>query len=217
MRRIEILQLLKNDHKGKKVKVNGWVRTFRNDRFIALNDGSTIHNLQIVVDVDSCDEQTLKTLHTGAALEVIGLVVESQGKGQHIEIQADEVRVLGIAHPDEYPLQPKKHSLDFLREKAHLRMRTSTFSAVFRVRHAASFAIHKYFHDNGFFMMHSPIITGSDAEGAGEMFRVTQFDLDELPKDKAGKVDNSKDFFGKTTNLWTYVQGREQQYIKASC
>ena len=201
MKRIEIAQLLAYDHKGKKVKVNGWVRTFRNDRFIALNDGSTIHNLQIVVDPENTDEQTLKTLHTGAAIEVIGKVVESQGKGQSIEVQAEEVHVLGLAHPDEYPLQPKKHSLDFLREKAHLRMRTSTFSAVFRVRHAASFAIHKYFHDNGFFMMHSPIITGSDAEGAGEMFRVTQMDLDNLPKGEDGKVDNSKDFFGKVTNL----------------
>ncbi len=201
MKRTEIDKVLKEEAIGAQVKVNGWVRTFRNDRFIALNDGSTIKNLQVVVSPDSLSEDLLKAITTGSAIEAIGEVVASQGSGQKVELQARSVEVLGKAHPDEFPLQPKRHSLEFLREKAHLRMRTSTFSAVFRIRHAASYAIHKFFHDEGFFMMHSPIITGSDAEGAGEMFRVTHLDLNDLPMGEDGKVDDSQDFFGKVTNL----------------
>jgi len=201
MKRTEISSIFKESAIGTKVTVNGWVRTFRNDRFIALNDGSTIKNLQVVIDADALDSSTVKNLNTGAAIEVHGELVESQGSGQSVEVQASQVQVLGESDPNEYPLQPKKHSLEFLREKAHLRIRTNPFSAVFRIRHAASFAIHKYFNDHGFYMMHSPIITGSDAEGAGEMFRVTSLDLNDVPKDESGKVDVSQDFFGKETNL----------------
>lgn len=186
---------------GEKVTICGWVRTFRSNRFIALNDGSTIHNIQAVVEFEEIEEAKLKKINTGAAVQVSGTLVESQGKGQKVEIQVNEFEILGEANPEEYPLQPKKHSLEFLREKAHLRMRTNTFGAVFRLRHAMSFAIHQYFHNKGFYQMHTPIITGSDAEGAGEMFRVTTLDLDNIPKGEDKKTDASKDFFGKETNL----------------
>ncbi|MFT4659896.1 MAG: asparaginyl-tRNA synthetase [Patiriisocius sp.] len=186
---------------GDKIKVEGWVRTFRSNRFISLNDGSTINNLQIVVDFEKMDDSIIKSINTGAAIEVHGVVVESQGKGQSIEIEAEKIIIHGECDPNEYPLQPKRHSLEFLREKAHFRFRTSTFSAVFRIRHAAQFAIHKYFNDEGFYMLHTPIITGSDAEGAGEMFRVTTLDIGDPAKTEDGKVDISKDFFAKEANL----------------
>lgn len=179
---------------------------------MALNDGSTIHNIQCVLDFDNLDHGLLKEISTGAALKVTGTLVESQGKGQSVEIQATDLMVHGGADPQSYPIQPKKHSLEFLREKAHLRIRTATFSAVMRVRSTLSFAIHSYFQQNGFFYMHSPIITGSDAEGAGEMFRVTTLDPKSPPLDDKGEVDHSKDFFGKETNLTVSGQLEGETY-----
>ena len=183
------------------VTLKGWVRTFRSNRFIALNDGSTIDNLQVVVDFENTDPEVLKRITTGAAIEVKGQVVESQGKGQSVELQATAITILGDSNPEEYPIQPKKHSLEFLRENAHLRVRSNTFSAVMRVRSTLAFAIHKYFQDNGFFYVNTPIITGSDAEGAGEMFRVTTLDAKNPPLTEDGEVDYKKDFFGRETNL----------------
>ena len=183
------------------VTLQGWVRTFRSNRFIALNDGSTIHNLQVVVDFENTPEETLKRITTGAAIEVKGQVVESQGKGQNVELQASGVTILGDSNPEEYPIQPKKHSLEFLRENAHLRVRTNAFGAIMRVRSTLAYAIHKYFQDNGFFYVNTPIITGSDAEGAGEMFRVTTLDAKKPPLNENGEVDYKKDFFGRETNL----------------
>ena len=183
------------------VTLQGWVRTFRSNRFIALNDGSTIHNLQVVVDFENTPEETLKRITTGAAIKVKGQVVESQGKGQSVELQASEVTILGDSNPEEYPIQPKKHSLEFLRENAHLRVRTNAFGAIMRVRSTLAYAIHKYFQDNGFFYVNTPIITGSDAEGAGEMFRVTTLDAKKPPLNENGEVDYKKDFFGRETNL----------------
>ena len=183
------------------VTLQGWVRTFRSNRFIALNDGSTIHNLQVVVDFENTPEDTLKRITTGAAIKVKGQVVESQGKGQNVELQASEVTILGDSNPEEYPIQPKKHSLEFLRENAHLRVRTNAFGAIMRVRSTLAYAIHKYFQDNGFFYVNTPIITGSDAEGAGEMFRVTTLDAKKPPLNENGEVDYKKDFFGRETNL----------------
>ncbi len=201
MRRTEIKQILHSDKADFEVKVNGWVRTFRNNQFIALNDGSTLSTLQVVVDREQLDESTLKRITTGACISATGKVVESQGRGQKYEVVADSLVILGDSDAESYPLQPKKHSLEFLREIAHLRFRTNTFGAVFRIRHHVAYAIHKFFNDRGFFYMHSPIITGSDAEGAGEMFRVTALDLNDLPKSEDGAVDYSKDFFNKETNL----------------
>lgn len=202
MERINVKQAVKsNDFIGKEITVKGWVRTFRSNRFIAINDGSTIKNVQAVIDFENTDEDLLKKINTGAAISVTGKLVESQGKGQSSEIQVTSFEILGEANPEEYPLQPKKHSLEFLREKAHLRMRTNTFSAVFRMRNAMSYAIHKYFNERDFYQMHTPIITGSDAEGAGEMFRVTTMDLANTPKTEDGKLDERQDFFGKETNL----------------
>lgn len=202
MGRIKIAEVLQDTSLiNQEITVNGWVRTFRSNRFIALNDGSTINNIQAVIDFENTNEEVLKKINTGAAVAVTGKLIESQGKGQTVEIEVNQVEILGEANPEEYPLQPKKHSLEFLREKAHLRFRTGTFSAVFRVRHAMSYAIHKFFNDKGFYHMHTPIITGSDAEGAGEMFRVTTLDLDNLPKDENGQVNLKEDFFGKETNL----------------
>ena len=183
------------------ITLKGWVRTFRSNRFIALNDGSTLANLQVVVDFEHTPEETLKRITTGVAIEVRGKVVESQGKGQSIEVQASEVIILGDCNPDEYPIQPKKHSLEFLREQAHLRVRTNTFGAIMRVRSTLAYAVHKYFQDNGFFYVNTPIITGSDAEGAGEMFRVTTLDPKNPPLTETGEVDYKKDFFGRETNL----------------
>ena len=183
------------------ITLKGWVRTFRSNRFIALNDGSTIDNLHVVVDFENTDPELLKRITTGAAIEVKGRLVESQGKGQNVELQASNISILGDSNPEEYPIQPKKHSLEFLRENAHLRVRSSTFSAVMRVRSTLAFAIHKYFQDNGFFYVNTPIITGSDAEGAGEMFRVTTLDAKNPPLNENGEVDYKKDFFGRETNL----------------
>lgn len=201
MEHIRIKDLLKTEPTGQQVIVKGWVRTFRNNQFIAINDGSTIHNIQAVIDYENTDENTLKRIHTGASLHVKGLLVESLGKGQKVEIKAEEVRILGDADANKYPLQPKKHSLEFLREIAHLRFRTNTFNAIFKVRNALSFAVHKFFQEKEFVYIHTPIITASDAEGAGEMFKVTTFDLNNIPKNEEGKVDYKKDFFEKQTNL----------------
>lgn len=189
---------------GALVNVKGWVRTKRGNKniaFIALNDGSVIHNIQIVVDLASFDEQVMKLITTGSCISVNGVLVESPGQGQAVEIQAKEIHVYGTADAETYPLQKKGHTLEFLREIAHLRPRTNTFGAVLRIRHAMSFAIHKYFNDNGFYYLHTPIITGSDAEGAGAMFRVTTLDAKKPPLTKDGEVDYSADFFGKATNL----------------
>lgn len=204
VKRIEINELLKTTEAGRDINVKGWVRTKRGSKnvaFIALNDGSTINNIQIVVEMTPENEALLERIHTGAALSVDGLLVESTGSGQRVEVQCTRLEILGEANPGEYPLQPKKHSLEFLREKAHLRYRTSTFSAIGRVRHALIFAIHKFFNDRGFFNIHTPIITGSDAEGAGEMFQVTTLDLKKIPQTETGEVDFSQDFFGKAANL----------------
>jgi len=196
-----INDLFNNPEIDNQVTVMGWVRTFRSNRFIAVNDGSTIKNIQAVVDFESMDESFLKRITTGSAVEITGKLVESQGKGQNIEIIVDEVKILGDSDPEEFPLQPKKHSLEFLREKAHLRFRTNTFSAVFRIRHAMTFAVHQFFNERKFYNLHTPIITGSDAEGAGEMFRVTTLSLDNPPKTEDGAIDYSQDFFGKEANL----------------
>ena len=199
-----IVELLKNTTPETEVIAKGWVRTKRgnkNVKFIALNDGSTIHSIQIVAEADKFEEDLLKRITTGASIGVEGKLVESLGKGQSVEIQAEEITLYGEANPDEYPLQKKGHSLEFLREIAHLRFRTNTFGAVTRMRHAMSFAIHKYFNDNRFYYLHTPIITGSDAEGAGEMFRVTTLDLKNPPLDEENNIDYEKDFFGKETNL----------------
>ena len=194
------------------VEVKGWVRTFRANRFIALNDGSTINNIQCVVDFENTDEAILKRITTGAAVYIKGLLVESQGKGQNVEVQATSIEILGDSDPETYPIQPKKHSLEFLRENAHLRTRTNTFSAVMRLRSSLSFAVHKYFTENGFYNMHTPIITGSDAEGAGEMFRVSTLDAKNPPLTEDGKVDYSQDFFGKEANLTVSGQLEAETY-----
>ena len=198
---MSIKDLLQEKTNVGEVTLRGWVRTFRSNRFIALNDGSTLANLQVVVDFENTPEETLKRITTGAAIEVKGKVVESQGKGQSIEVQATEITILGDCNPDEYPIQPKKHSLEFLREQAHLRVRTNAFGAIMRVRSTLAYAVHKYFQDNGFFYVNTPIITGSDAEGAGEMFRVTTLDPKNPPLTETGEVDYKKDFFGRETNL----------------
>ncbi len=181
------------------VTVKGWVRTLRNDQFLSISDGSSLRTMQIVVSKEQHGEGTLKRLQTGAAVAATGTVKKSLGKGQDIEIICEQLEILGDCDPNEFPIQMKRHSLEFLREKAHLRFRTNTFGAVFRIRHHLSFAIHKFFNDRGFYYLHAPIITGSDAEGAGEMFRVTNLSLEEIAK--SGKVDYSEDFFGKATNL----------------
>ena len=204
MERVKIIDVLRSEATGNDVLVKGWVRSFRANRFIALNDGSTIKNIQAVVDFENFDESVLKRISTGAALAVTGALVESQGSGQAVEIQVKAIDVLGTADPEELRktvMQPKRHSLEFLREQAHLRFRTNTFGAVFRIRHAVAFAIHKFFNDRGFFYLHTPIITGSDAEGAGEMFRVSTLDPINPPLTEDGTVDYKQDFFGKQVNL----------------
>lgn len=204
MKREKIVEILASGELGKAVVVKGWVRAFRSNRFIQINDGSTIKNIQAVVDFENFDETLLKRVSTGAAVEISGKLVESQGAGQAIEIEVENVIILGDAHPDDVQktvMQPKKHSMEFLREQAHLRFRTNTFGAVFRIRHAVAFAIHKYFNDKGFFYLHTPIITGSDAEGAGEMFRVTNLDAINPPLTEDGEVNYKEDFFGKAVNL----------------
>jgi len=199
-----IKQLIGSTQVDREVTVKGWVRTKRGNayvNFVAVNDGSTVHNIQCVFDMQQFTDADLKDVGTGACVEISGKLVASQGKGQAVEVQANTLKVHGVADPEEYPIQPKKHSLEFLREKAHLRMRTSTFSAVFRVRHALTFAIHKYFNDRGYFNIHSPILTGTDGEGAGEMFRVSTLDPKKPPLTENGDVDFSEDFFGKQTSL----------------
>ena len=204
MKRTEIKTLLQRTDFGSLINVKGWVRTKRSSKnvaFIAMNDGSTLNNVQIVVEMNEETEKILNRIHTGASLSVDGILAESMGSGQKVEVQAQTITVLGEANPDEYPLQPKKHSLEFLREKAYLRFRTNTFGAVARIRHAMIFAVHQFFNDRGFFNIHTPIITGSDAEGAGEMFQVTTLDLDHLPKNPDGTINYKNDFFGKPANL----------------
>jgi len=201
MKHIRIKNLLNATEYGQHVTVKGWVKTFRNNQFIAINDGSTLGNIQAVVDFNSTDEALLKRITTGAAIAVTGPLVESLGKGQRVEIKVESLEILGDSDPEKFPLQPKKHSLEFLREIAHLRFRTNTFNAVFKVRNALSFAIHQFFFERGFVYMHTPIITGSDAEGAGEMFKVTTLDFDGTPRNPDGSVDYTEDFFGKPTNL----------------
>tara|TARA_B110000037_G_scaffold101906_2_gene118866 strand:- start:278 stop:1702 length:1425 start_codon:yes stop_codon:yes gene_type:complete len=185
----------------KKINVKGWVKTFRANRFISLNDGSTSKNIQCVVDFEETDSLLLSKINCGASLEIEGLLVKSQGKGQSVEIKVKNIKILGECDPNSYPIQPKKHSLEFLRENAHLRIRTNTFSSIMRIRSSISFAIHKYFKEKGFFYVNTPIITGSDAEGAGEMFKVTTLDINQSKLNNNNKIDYSEDFFGKETNL----------------
>ena len=202
--RQKIKNILVSADYGSEQLVKGWVRTKRGNKniaFLALNDGSIIHNLQIVVDVANFDENLLKQITTGSCIAVVGKLAESKGQEQSVEIHATEIILYGTADPDTYPLQKKGHTLEFLREIAHLRPRTNTFGAILRIRHAMAFAIHKYFNNNGFFYLHTPIITGSDAEGAGAMFHVTAMELDSIPKTSEGETDYSLDFFGKATNL----------------
>ncbi|MDI9605329.1 MAG: asparagine--tRNA ligase [Bacteroidota bacterium] len=204
IKRTKIVEALQLKSFGEEVNVKGWVRTRRGNKnvgFVALNDGSTIHNMQIVIDVAKFGEEFLKPITTGACINVNGKLVESMGQGQSVEIQATEIEIYGEADPTTYPLQKKGHSLEFLREIAHLRPRSNTFGAIFRIRHHMSYAIHKYFNDRGFFYFHTPIITASDAEGAGSMFEVTTLDVNNPPRDENGKVDFKEDFFGRQTNL----------------
>ncbi|AEW20022.1 asparagine--tRNA ligase [Tannerella forsythia KS16] len=204
MKRTKITDLLKSDACGADVDVCGWVRTRRGSKqvtFIALNDGTTIHNLQVVADIEKLGEENLKQVTTGSCIRVSGKLVPSQGQGQHVEVQADRIELLGAADPNSYPLQKKGHSLEFLREIAHLRPRTNTFGAVFRIRHHMAMAIHTFFHQKGFFYFHTPIITASDAEGAGQMFQVTTQDLKQVKKDEDGSVNYDDDFFGKQASL----------------
>ena len=207
MKRSRIIEIIKHPEEigfGSKVCVKGWVRTKRgnsNVAFIALNDGSIVTNLQIVADPAKFGDDLMKLITTGSCLHVEGTLVESAGKGQTVEVQAEMIEVYGTADPEVYPLQKKGHSMEFLREIAHLRPRTNYFGCVLRLRHAMAFAIHKFFNDKGFFYLHTPLITASDAEGAGEMFNVTTFDLNNVPRTEDGKVDFKKDFFGKHTNL----------------
>jgi len=204
LKRTTIAEALQPGTFGEEVNVKGWVRTRRGNKnvgFVALNDGSTINNIQIVIDIATIGEEFLKPVSTGACISVNGKLVESQGQGQSVEIQATEVEIYGPADPAAYPLQKKGHSLEFLREIAHLRPRTNTFGAIFRMRHHMSFAIHQFFNDRGFYYFHTPIITASDAEGAGSMFEVSTLDMENPPRNEAGKVDFTQDFFGRQTNL----------------
>ncbi len=204
IKRTVIADALKSKNVGEEVNVKGWVRTRRGNKnvsFVALNDGSTINNIQIVIDIAKFGDEFLKPITTGACINVNGTLVESQGQGQSVEIQATEIEIYGAADPATYPLQKKGHSLEFLREIAYLRPRTNTFGAIFRMRHHMSYAIHKYFNDNGFYYFHTPLITASDAEGAGAMFEVTTLDLKNPPKTEDGKIDYSQDFFGRQANL----------------
>ncbi|MDR0421525.1 MAG: asparagine--tRNA ligase [Proteiniphilum sp.] len=204
LKRVKISEALRLASEGEEINVKGWVRTRRGNKsvgFVALNDGSTINNIQIVIDIADFDEEMLRLITTGACISVNGELVKSQGQGQSVEIRATEIEIYGSADPAAYPLQKKGHSLEFLREIAHLRPRTNTFGAVFRVRHHMSYAIHKYFNDKGFYYFHTPIITASDAEGAGSMFEVSTLDMNNPPRDKEGRVDFSQDFFGRQTNL----------------
>ncbi len=209
---MNVAEILKSTDFQSEIEVKGWVRTFRANRFIALNDGSTIKNIQCVVDFENTDESVLKRITTGAAVAIAGTLVESQGRGQTVEIQVNTIEILGDSDPETYPIQPKKHSFEFLREHAHLRVRTNTFGAVMRMRAILSYAVHKYFTENGFFNFHPPIITGSDAEGAGEMFRVSTLEFDDLKKTEEGEIDYKEDFFGKETNLTVSGQLEAETY-----
>ena len=212
MKSLSVSELLKGEQLLQEITIKGWVRTFRANRFVALNDGSTIHNIQCVVDFENTDEDVLKRITTGAAVAITGTLIESQGKGQSFEIEVKTIEILGDSDPETYPIQPKKHSFEFLRENAHLRTRTNTFSAVMRLRSSLSFAIHNYFNQNNFYYMHTPIVTGSDAEGAGEMFQVTGLDVKNPPLNEKGNVDYTKDFFGKETNLTVSGQLEAETY-----
>ena len=197
---------------GEKIKINGWVRTFRANRFIALNDGSTIENLQCVIDYENIQSNVLKKINTGASIQIIGILSESQGLKQKVEVVVEEFKILGESNPETYPIQPKKHSFEFLRENAHLRTRTNTFSAIMRIRSSLSFAIHEFFQKNEFLYVHTPIITSSDAEGAGQQFRVTTLNPNDTSLDLEGKVDFKKDFFGKETHLTVSGQLEAEAY-----
>ena len=215
MHNLSVAELLKADHLLQEIHIKGWVKTFRSNRFIALNDGSTIKNIQCVLDFENTSEDVLRLITTGAAVEMKGILVESQGRGQTVEIQISEIIILGASNPEEYPIQPKKHSMEFLRDNAHLRIRTNTFSAVMRIRSVLSFAIHQYFINNGFYYFQAPIITGSDAEGAGEMFSVSTLDKKNPPLTEDGEIDFKEDFFGKETNLTVSGQLEAETYAMA--
>jgi len=212
MKNNSVKDLLLNTKTNSIVTVSGWVRTFRANRFIALNDGSSINSIQCVIDFDNFDEIILKKINTGTSLKVTGSLVESQGSGQKFEIIVSDIEILGECDSENFPIQPKKHSFEFLRENAHLRTRTSTFSAVMRLRSSLSFAVHNYFNTNGFYYVHTPIITSSDAEGAGEQFRVTTLDAKTPPLNDKNEVDYSKDFFGKETSLTVSGQLEAESY-----
>ncbi len=200
-KRTRIKELLKTEPTGQEVTVMGWVRTFRNNQFIALNDGSTNNNLQVVLELGKFEDELLKRITTSSSLKVTGNLVSSLGKGQKMDLNVTTIEILGDCDAEKYPLQPKRHSLEFLREIAHLRFRTNTFGSVFRIRHSLAFAIHKFFNDKGFVYMHTPIVTGSDAEGAGEMFRVSTLPFDNPPRNEDGSINFKEDFFGRPTNL----------------
>ena len=216
MKRTKIKALLATSPTNQIVKVEGWVRTFRNNQFISINDGSTIQNLQAVVELNSLDETTLKRITTGACISVTGELIASLGKGQAVEVKVSELNILGDCDAEAFPLQLKNRpSLEYLREIAHLRSRTNVFGAVMRIRHNMAFAIHKFFNDKGFFYIHTPVITGSDAEGAGAMFRVTTLDSNNPPRDEQGHIDHKEDFFGKVTNLTVSGQLEGETYALA--
>ena len=215
MKSVKVKDLLQSTQTQNNITVKGWVRTFRNNQFIALNDGSTLHNIQCVVDFENTPETTLKRITTGAALSITGNLVESQGAGQKYEVQATHLEILGDSDAEKFPMQPKKHSLEFLRENAHLRVRTNAFGAIMRVRSVLSFAVHNYFQERGFVYVNTPIITGSDAEGAGEMFKVTALPFDGTPRDEDGKVNYKEDFFGKETNLTVSGQLEAETFAMA--
>jgi len=200
-KRVKIKELLTWEPKEQEVIVMGWVRTFRNNQFVALNDGSTNNNLQVVLELGKFDEELLKRITTSASLKVTGVVIPSLGKGQKMELKASSIEILGDSDAEKYPLQPKKHSLEFLREIAHLRFRTNTFGSVFRLRHSIAFAVHKFFHEKGFVYLHTPIVTASDAEGAGETFHVSTLPFDNPPRNEDGSINYKEDFFGRATNL----------------
>jgi asparaginyl-tRNA synthetase len=211
--RTEIKEVLSGSMLGKEVTVCGWVRAFRSNRFIALNDGSSFNTLQIVIDFEQLDPAVLKKISFHACICAKGILTESQGAGQDYEIITNDIKIVGETNPEKYPLQPKAQSMEFLRENAHFRMRTNTFSSVFRIRHGIAYAVHKFFNDKGYYYQHSPIVTASDAEGAGEMFKVTTLDFDNVPRTEEGEIDYKKDFFGRPTNLT--VSGQLQAEIGA--
>ncbi|RZJ73775.1 MAG: asparagine--tRNA ligase, partial [Flavobacterium sp.] len=215
MKHTKVRDLLQSTTAIDEVSVKGWVRTFRNNQFIALNDGSILHNIQCVVDFENTPAETLKRITTGAAVAIKGRLEESKGSGQKYEIQVTSLEILGDSDPEKFPMQPKKHSLEFLRENAHLRVRTNVFGAIMRVRSVLSFAVHRYFQEKQFVYVNTPIITGSDAEGAGEMFRVTALPLDKVPTTEEGKINYKEDFFGKETNLTVSGQLEAETYAMA--